>query len=109
MILHYKIYQKLRYIYYIVYYIIGKNINNIQSKSMHFLPEREILLLDIENRTPSKMKPGKVLSIYDFFQYNFFCLIVDALTQAIWSLAFSSSRCIRPYFPMGRSSSLTLR
>lgn len=36
-------------------------------------------LPDIESRTPSKMKSGKVLSIYDFFQHNFLCPIVDAI------------------------------
>lgn len=42
-----------------------------KTKLLHFLPTQEILLLDIEIRTPSKMKSGKILSIYDFFQHNF--------------------------------------
>jgi len=50
-----------------------------KAKLLHFLPTQEMLLLDIEIRTPSKMKPGKILSIYDFFQHNFFCPIVDAV------------------------------
>ena len=32
-----------------------------------------------KSQTPSKMKSGKILSIYDFFQHNFFCPIVDAV------------------------------
>ncbi len=50
-----------------------------KTKLLHFLPTQEILLLDIESRTPSKMKSGKILSIYDFFQHNFLCPIVDTV------------------------------
>ena len=56
-------------------HIIGKNINGIRLNRFTFLPTQEILLLDIESRTPSKMKSDKILSIYDFFQHNFFCPI----------------------------------
>ena len=50
-----------------------------KTKLLHFLPTQEMLFLDIEIRTPSKMKSGKILSIYDFFQHNFLCPIVDAV------------------------------
>lgn len=60
-------------------HIIGKNINSIRLNHFAFLPSQEIHLLDTERRTPSKMKSGKVLSIYDFFQYNFLCPIVDTV------------------------------
>ena len=50
-----------------------------KAKLLHFLPTQKILLLDIESRTPSKMKSGKILSIYDFFQHNFLCPIVDTV------------------------------
>ena len=63
MILRHKIHQKTTLIYYIVYHAIGKNINSIQSKIAVFLPTQEILLLDIEIRTPLKMKSGNILSI----------------------------------------------
>ena len=50
-----------------------------KEKLLHFLPTQEILLLDTGSRTPSKMKSGKILSIYDFFQHNFFCPVVDII------------------------------
>ena len=40
--------------------IIGKNINTFKALFLFFLPKKEILLLDIGSRTPSKMKSGKV-------------------------------------------------
>ena len=60
-------------------HIIGKNINAFKARFLLFLPKKEILLLDIESRTPSKMKSGKILSIYDFFQHNFLCPVADAI------------------------------
>lgn len=57
----------------------GKNINTFKARFLSFLLTQEILLLDTGSRTPSKMKSGKILSIYDFFQHNFFCPIVDAV------------------------------
>ena len=59
--------------------IIGKNINAFKAQFLLFLPKKEILLLDIGSWTPSKMKSGKVLSIYDFVQHNFFCPVADAI------------------------------
>ena len=60
-------------------HFIGKNINSIRLNHFTFLPTQKRLLLDIESRTPSKMKSGKILSIYDFFQHNFLCPIVDTV------------------------------
>ena len=46
-------------IYYIIYHIIGKNINMF-SVSIIFLAVVRILFLNIENRAPSKMKSGNI-------------------------------------------------
>gem|GEM_PF-6854001 len=59
--------------------IIGKDVNTFQARFLSFFPIQETLLLDIESQTPSKMKSGKILSIYDFFQHNLPCPIVDTV------------------------------